>query len=205
MDGVVNTSSCPPTDIALSNNTIQENMPIGTTIGTFSSTDPDGDTTFTYTLVNPTGYPDNASFTITGSTLKSAVSFNYEAKNSYHIRVRSTDPWGAYYEEVFSIRIIDVNDAPVLAPIGNKTAYEGTLLTFTALATDEDEGQTLTFSLIGAPTNANIDSTTGVFAWTPGELDGGQSFTFTICVTDGVFSDCETITVTVNEVNVARC
>ena len=51
-DGVVNTASCPPTDIDLTNNTIQENRPVGTTIGTFSSDDPDGDTTFTYTLVD---------------------------------------------------------------------------------------------------------------------------------------------------------
>ena len=203
MDGVVNTSSCPPTDIALSNNTIQENMPVGTTIGTFSSTDPDGDTTFTYTLVDPTGYPDNTSFTITGSTLESTVSFNYETKSSYHIRVRSTDPWGAYYEEVFSILIIDVNDTPVLVPIGNQTANEGVLLTFTATATDEDTGQPLTFSLSGAPTGASIDPSTGVFTWTPSESDGGQTFTFTVCVSDGVFSDCETITVTVNEVNSA--
>jgi hypothetical protein len=200
-DGVVNTSSCPPTDIDLSNNTIQENQPAGTTIGTFSSTDPDGDTAFTYELVDTEHYPDNAAFTITGNTLKSAVSFNYEVKDSYHIRVRTTDPWGAYYEEVFSIVIIDVNDAPVLAPIGNKTASEGVLLTFDAEATDEDEGQTLTFSLTGAPDDASIDPTTGVFTWTPREEDGGQSFTFTVCVSDSVFSDCETITVTVNEVN----
>ncbi|HUM49610.1 MAG TPA: Ig-like domain-containing protein [Anaerolineaceae bacterium] len=196
-DGVVNTSSCPPTDIALSNNTIQENMPIGTTIGTFSSTDPDGDTTFTYTLVNPTGYPDNGSFTITGSTLKSAVSFNYEFKNSYHIRVRSTDPWGAYYEEVFSILIIDVNDAPVLAPIGDQIAAAGTLLTFTVTATDQDSGQTLTYSLTGAPLGASIDPATGVFTWTPTVAQAPGVYTFDVCVSDGVFTDCETITVTV--------
>lgn len=196
-DGVVNTASCPPTDIDLTNNTIQENRPVGTTIGTFSSDDPDGDTTFTYTLVDSTTYPDNAAFTITGNTLKSAVSFDYETKNSYHIRVRSTDPWGAYYEEVFSIVIIDVNDAPVLAPIGDQIAAAGTLLTFKVTASDEDTGQPLTYSLSGAPTGASIDPTTGVFTWTPTDAQAPSEYTFTICVSDGVFTDCETITVTV--------
>jgi len=174
------TSSCPPTDIDLSNNMIQENQPAGTTIGTFSSTDPDGDTAFTYTLVDTEteDYPDNAAFTITGNTLKSAVSFNYEVKDSYHIRVRSTDEWGAYYEEVFSILIIDVNDAPVLDPIEPKTVNELATLTFTATATDSDiPVQTLTFSLadgVGGdvPEGAGIDPSSGVFSWTPTEAQG---------------------------------
>ena len=97
-------------------------------------------------------------------------------------RVRSTDPWGAYYEEVFSILIIDVNDTPVLVPIGNQTANEGVLLTFTATATDEDTGQPLTFSLSGAPTGASIDPSTGVFTWTPSESDGGQTlYIYSLC------------------------
>lgn len=194
-DGVVNTSFC------LSNTSIQENRPAGTTIGTFSMPDPGGDTTFTYTLVDTEDCPDNAAFTITitGNTLKSAVSFNYETKRSYDICVRSTDEWGAYYEENFTIGIIDVNDAPVLTPIEDKTANEGELLTFTAEATDEDEVHTLTFSLRGAPDGASIDSTTGVFTWTPGEGDVGKSFTFSICVSDGAYQVCETITITVGE------
>ena len=203
-DGVVNTSSCSPTDIDLTNNTIQENMPVDTTIGTFSSTDPDEDTTFTYTLVEPTTYPDNASFTIDGNTLKSYESFNYETKSSYHIRVRSTDPWGAYYEEVFSILIIDVNDAPVLIAIGDKVVNELEEVTFTATATDEDiPSQTFTFNLVNAPEGASINSSSGLFSWAPSEEQGPGIYTFGVCVSDGELLDCETITVTVNEVNVA--
>ena len=37
-----------PTDLALSPSTVAENQPSGTTVGTFSSTDPDAGDTFTY-------------------------------------------------------------------------------------------------------------------------------------------------------------
>ena len=52
-------------DITLSSNQIAENQAIGTSIGTFSTTDPDAGDTFTYTLVTGTGSTDNSAFTIT--------------------------------------------------------------------------------------------------------------------------------------------
>ena len=56
---------------------------------------------------------------------------------------------------------------------------------------------------MGAPAGATIDAVSGAWAWTPGEADGPGSYTFDVCVSDGVVSDCETVTVTVNEVNAA--
>ena len=54
-------------------------------------------------------------------------------------------------------------------PAGNTTPEE-MAYTFTAAATDVDvPAQTLTFSLVGAPAGAAIDSDTGVFTWTPTE------------------------------------
>ncbi|MDO3416879.1 DUF4082 domain-containing protein, partial [Hymenobacter sp. BT770] len=102
------------------------------------------------------------------------------------------------------------NAAPVLAAIGNKTATVGTALTFTATATDGDQGQTLAFSLAGTPAagttpagtvpaNATIDPTTGAFSWTPTAAQVG-SFSFLVRVSDNgspVLSDDEVITVTV--------
>ena len=104
--------------------------------------------------------------------------------------------------ETVTVTVIDLNEAPVLAPIGDQTASEGSLLTFTASASDVDvSADTLTFSLSGAPAGALIDGSTGVFTWTPGEADGGSSFTFDVVVSDGTTTDTETITVAVAEVN----
>ncbi len=97
----------PPTDISLSSVSVPENQPIGTTVGTFTTTDPDAGNTFTYSLVSGAGSTDNASFSISGSALKTAVVFNYLAKNSYSIRVRTTDQGSLYYEKALTINITD--------------------------------------------------------------------------------------------------
>lgn len=107
----------PPTDIVLSNDSLLENQPAGTTVGAFTTTDPDMGNTFTYTLVNGTGSTDNASFQIAGSDLLTGAVFNFEAKNSYSIRVRSTDNTNLYMEKAFTISVTDVNEPPVLANI----------------------------------------------------------------------------------------
>jgi len=72
------------------------------------------------------------------------------------------------------------------------------MLTFTAKATDGDKGQTLKFSLIGAPAGASINTTSGVFTWTP---TTSGNYTFKVRVTDNgspALYDEEQITVTVS-------
>jgi hypothetical protein len=97
-----------------------------------------------------------------------------------------------------------INDPPVLTSIGNKSVDEETLLSFTTTASDHDiPVQTLTFSLVGEPEGASIDPGTGAFTWTPSEAQGLDTYTFNVCISDGALDDCETIEVTVNEVNVA--
>jgi hypothetical protein len=97
------------------------------------------------------------------------------------------------------------NSPPVLAAIGNPSVNESNLLTFTATATDaQSPPQTLTCTLdAGAPTGASI-TPGGVFTWTPHETNGPGVFTITVRVTDNgtpALDDFETITITVNEVN----
>ena len=104
-----------PTEISLSPSSASENQPAGLTVGTFTTTDPNGDDTFTYSLVSGTGSDDNAAFSITGNTLKTAQPFNFLVKNSYSIRVRSTDSGGLFLEKVFTIGI--TNSPPIFADV----------------------------------------------------------------------------------------
>jgi hypothetical protein len=94
------------------------------------------------------------------------------------------------------------NSPPVLAYIGPKSVNEGTMLSFTATATDPDvPPQTLTFFLgPGAPPSASITSG-GYFTWTPNEAQGPGVYNINITVSDGIAIDYEVIAVTVNEVN----
>jgi hypothetical protein len=116
-----------------------------------------------------------------------------------------TNPAGLTHSETVTITVNEVNVAPVLDAIGNKTTPWGNLLTFTASATDPDvPAQTLTYSLIGAPAGASIVPETGVFEWTPTETQNNQSYIFKVRVTDDGINpdnlyDAEEITVKVTK------
>ncbi|MEA4926983.1 MAG: putative Ig domain-containing protein [Syntrophomonadaceae bacterium] len=130
-----------------------------------------------------------------------------QGPGSYTFTVRVTDSGGLFDSEEITVTVSEVNTAPMLAVIGNKTVDEGTELNFTALGTDVDiPAGTLTYSLEGTPSGAAINGSTGEFSWTPTEAQGPGSYTFTVKVTDSgspSLSDSEEITVTVNEVNTA--
>ncbi len=172
-----------PTDIALANSSVPENQPSGTAVGTFSTTDPDSGNTFTYTLVSGTGSTDNGSFTISGNTLQTAAIFDYESKNSYSIRVRSTDQGGLFFEKVFAITVTDVNDAPILTPMADQTINAGQTLLVTNVATDQDlPPQTLAFSLLSGP--GSLDISSGIFTWRPFVSQANTTNVVTVVVTD---------------------
>jgi len=101
-----------PTDINLSNNEIYENSPLNTQVGTLSTVDEDSGEIFTYTLVEGEGSEDNASFNINKNVLRSSAVFNYELDNSFSVRIRSTDLFGAWFEKSFTITVLDRNDPP---------------------------------------------------------------------------------------------
>ncbi|HLF76438.1 MAG TPA: cadherin domain-containing protein, partial [Dehalococcoidia bacterium] len=103
-------ASVAPTDIALSAASVQENQPVGTTVGSLSTTDLDAGDTFTYTLVSGAGSSDNGSFSINGNNLLTAASFDFETKSSYSIRVRTTDAGVLSFEKQFTIAVVDVNE-----------------------------------------------------------------------------------------------
>lgn len=102
---VVLTANGAPTDLNLSSSHVAENQAIGTIVGTFNTTDPDTGDSFTYTLVSGAGDSDNSSFLIAGNELKTTAIFDHEVKNSYSIRVRSTDELGLSFERALTISI----------------------------------------------------------------------------------------------------
>ena len=63
--------------------------------------------------------------------------------------------------------VTDVNLAPVLAPIPDKSVKALETLTFTVSATDPNPGDTLTYSASGLPTGATFNPATRTFSWTP--------------------------------------
>src|SRR6185295_10101811 len=104
--------------------------------------------------------------------------------------------------KTIAITVAEVNVAPVLSGVpASATIDEEQPYTFTASATDHDiTAQTLSFSLGGAPSGPAINSSTGVFTWTPSEAQGPGVYTFDVIVSDGSLTDTKTIAITVAEV-----
>ncbi|MBD2269267.1 DUF4347 domain-containing protein [Anabaena sp. FACHB-1391] len=99
-----------PTSLTLSTSTIAENQIIGTVVGNLTTTDPDTANTFTYSLVTGDGATDNSLFTISGNQLTTNFVFDFETKNSYSVRLRTTDQGGLFFETQLTIGVTDLND-----------------------------------------------------------------------------------------------
>ncbi|PIE17442.1 MAG: hypothetical protein CSA66_05830 [Proteobacteria bacterium] len=83
------------------------------------------------------------------------------------------------------------NQAPVIVSAPQaETVVEGEQLTFTVVATDDDEGDVVRYELVTRPDNtATINGQTGVFSWTPGydfvdEVNGSETFDIVVDAID---------------------
>lgn len=137
--GFIITGNTAPTDLALSPDSIAENEPAGSTVGTLSTTDAEGGT-FTYALVAGTGDADNASFSISGDQLLTAAAFDFETKSSYAVRVRTTDDGSLSFEKALTVTVTDVPEPPT-APTGltaTAVSSSGIDLSWTDTSGNED-------------------------------------------------------------------
>ncbi|MEO1253376.1 MAG: cadherin repeat domain-containing protein, partial [Bacteroidota bacterium] len=140
-----------PTALNLDNLSVLENQPTGTSIGLFATTDIETSDIHTYTLVDGVGDEDNVSFTINGSSLLSNEIFDAEIKNSYAVRVRTTDQRGGTFEAFFTISISDAPDAPTDISLSNDQVDENKIAgskvgDFSTL--DQDAADTHTYALV---------------------------------------------------------
>ena len=134
----------------------------------------------------------------------------YASRNGSFSTVESAQPdriaWRVDYTATNAQLVVE-NSAPTLATIANQSVNEQTLLSFTAIATDQDlPAQTLTYSLDTAPAGMTIGSGSGQFNWTPTEAQGPGVYPVTVRATDNGTPPLEhtnSFTVTVNEVNIA--
>ena len=209
----INNVNEAPTNIALSASAINENVAANSTVGTLSSTDPDAINTFTYSLEAGAGSSDNASFTITGNSLSINASPDCEVKNSYSVRIRTTDQSSLSYDETFTITINDLNDVvPIIATAQvfhvTEQSPNGTTVG-KVIATDGDitttSFQNWTITAGNSSGCFAVNSSTGII--TVVDNTGlnpsiNQSFTLTLTVSDGTnTSSSQTVSIIVAAVN----
>lgn len=168
--------------------------------------DPDGDPINVSSVTSPgsAGGSVAVSAAADGLTYTPAADFSGTEEFSYTIG----DGRGGSATASVSVTVNNTNnDPPVLAPIGNRTATEGQVLSFTVSASDVDGLPVPTLSanlsqLVGSANFADNGNGTGSFSWTPasGAAPGPYSVTFTaIDAANSAITSAETISIAVQE------
>ncbi len=105
-----NVNEAPTVVRFASDGNVNENE-VAASIGELATIDPDGDQTFDYELVDPTGL-----FTLSGSRLrlKPGVAVNFEATPTLSVSVKSTDGGKLFCITPLTVTVNDMDEAPTL-------------------------------------------------------------------------------------------
>jgi len=139
------------------------------------ATDPDGDM-LTYSFARP--LDENGEWQTT-----------YGDEGRYAVTIKVSD--GTYeVEQEILLMVQSVNKAPVLERMSDIDIKEGETVVLTLKATDLD-GDTLSYTISGWMTSSTYKT----------EFNDAGEHTVKVCVSDGKQEDCNTIKITVNDVN----
>ncbi|XP_064622227.1 protocadherin Fat 4-like isoform X2 [Lineus longissimus] len=194
-----------PNDLSMSNAKIDENSPADTVIGTLQGKDPDNmkkqRQNLAYTLVDDADgrfkIVDGIKVVVAAANTgcldrTSAVKcqLDFETKTSHNILVKVTDdgtPSPTSAEMSLTVEVTDVNEVPYGIVLSNSKISEaakvGTEIG-TPTASDQDKGQTLTFSVAGAAVETFIVVNGAVVLKKPVDFETLSSYKVTVVATD---------------------
>ncbi len=192
-----------PTDLALSNNIVDENQE-GVLVATLSSTDPDENDTASYMIVDD----ESGLFEVVGNELRlrDGVALNHEAQDSYELTLLVEDSGGAAHTATVTINVADLNEGPadiaLSADSVNENDAGATVATLSS--SDPDAGDSATYSI--------ADDASGLFEIVGDELklkdgvtldhESQDSYEVTLKVEDSAgASYSETVTINVADLN----
>ncbi len=115
-----------PTAINFSATSLAENLSAGSVVANLASVDANPSDVHQYALVPGTGDTDNGLFEIAGSLLRTRQAFDYESRNNFSIRLRTTDASGNSLETVQSISVINLPEVTT-TQIGDGNAQRSRL------------------------------------------------------------------------------
>ncbi|WP_345984863.1 tandem-95 repeat protein [Sulfurimonas sp. HSL-1656] len=147
-----------------------------------SSGDIDGDT-LTFSIVNPPAWAafDPATGALTGTP------GNGDVGTTADINISVTDGTATVSLPLFSVTVVNVNDAPTIDGTPATSVNQDAPYSFTPGASDLD-GDTLTFSIQNKPSWATFDTATGALSGTPGNADVGTTTGIVISVSDSLLT-----------------
>lgn len=174
-------SADDPSGIALSGSTVVENT-VDAQIGLLSASNQLGEAAPFFTLSGP----DASSFDLSGASLFFRGSPDFEAQQSYFVKIISAPGGGPALARDFTIEVLDMNEAPVLsASLDEQAARQDSpfgLVVPESLFTDP-EGEGVSLSVMGLPDGLTFDPVTRLITGVPTGSAVGQS-TITITATD---------------------
>jgi alpha-tubulin suppressor-like RCC1 family protein len=148
-----------------------------------NDTDADGDTL----LVTGATGASHGTLTPGSDFVSYTPAPNFCGSDSFTYTVADTS--GAIDEGLVLVTVSCVNDPVDLASVANRTTPWGQPLNVPLVASDDDPGDTLTFSLVSGPVGANASGTAaGTFSWTPTSTQVG-THTIVVRVSDGTSHD----------------
>ncbi len=189
----VNNVNRAPVLAAIDNQSINEGSLLSFSL---SATDADGDGV-TYTA---SSLPAGSAFA--GSTF--AWVAGYTQAGTFEVTFTANDGQATDSQAV-TITVNNVNRAPVLDAVTDKSVNETTLLTFRVNATDPD-GDAIGYLATGLPGGATFTGQT--FNWTPAHSQADGSYDVTFTAGDGTLDDSQVVTITVSDTSaptVANC
>jgi len=189
-------------------------------VTTVTATDADADT-LSYSIV---GGADQTQFTINSATgdLSFASNPDFEnpadvgSNNSYEVEVEVSDGNGGTDTQTITVTIADQQEVPVIisdgaGPTATVNVQENQTAVTTVAATDQDAGDTLSYSIIGGADSTlfSVNATTGDLTFNsapdfenPGDSNTDNAYEVEVRVSDGAGGfDSQIITVNVTNTN----
>ncbi len=209
-----------PISMSLGNSVVAENTDTagGLLVGTLGVTDLDVGDRHTVSLAAGTGDADNSVFEVRNDSelyFRASTILNYEARSSYSLRLSAEDEGGLRYEQIFTIQISDVNEAPTNLRLSNNLIAENTetasvISVGTLAADDVDADDTQTFTLVAGPgdlDNRHFQITDNQLQFKAGtildhELQANYAVRLRVADSAGLIAE-QTLTIQVTDVNEA--
>lgn len=192
-----------PTDFVLSNTTIDENLPAGTLVGTFTGSDPDINDVLSYDFDGRNA--NNVFFSIDGNQLKTAFELTIDF-SPLDITVQASDNNGGLIERNFTIEIVNLPDAPDV-PDAIYSVSENSAIGFSIdqLPTTDADGETISYTVDSGNDAGAFDlSTSGALTVAlPLDFEATPSYTLNVTATDGILIDAAVLTINIEDVNEA--
>lgn len=141
-------------NIAIANNSIDENAAAGTVVGTLTSTPPVAGTPVSYSLLAVDGLSTDMAFAISGNQLIATRPLDFESQRSYTVTVKAVDLNGFEGITTLTVNVRNLNENPnALISLSNDQVAEGNSepVVVGSLAVPGSTDSSWTFTLSSGP------------------------------------------------------